>query len=48
VGLLCARLRAVSSNKKAIRFCEAQGWLPEREYPHEKLPVTMTDMSKNL
>ena len=47
-GFRRARLRVVSSNKKAISFYEAQGWLPEREYPHEKLPVTMTDMGKAL
>jgi ribosomal protein S18 acetylase RimI-like enzyme len=47
-GFCRARLRVASSNKKAISFYEAQGWLPEREYPHEKLPVTMTDMRKDL
>ena len=43
-----ARLRVVSSNIKAIGFYRAHGWTAEREYAHESLPVTMTDMGKDL
>lgn len=47
-GFPCAKLRVVSSNLRALNFYEAQGWTAERTYPHENLPVNMTDLIKAL
>lgn len=40
------RLRVVSSNSAAISFYLRNGWKVNREFPHEKLPVTMIEMTK--
>jgi len=40
------RLRVVSSNSAAISFYLRNGWQVIREFPHEKLPVTMIEMTK--
>jgi ribosomal protein S18 acetylase RimI-like enzyme len=47
-GYMDAHLRVVSSNLKAIRFYTGRRWALNREYPHEKFPVTMTEMRKPL
>ena len=40
------RLRVVSTNKTAIEFYHKHGWRVEREFPNERLPVAMLEMSK--
>jgi ribosomal protein S18 acetylase RimI-like enzyme len=40
------RLRVVSSNSAAVNFYVRNGWQVNREFPHEKLPVTMIEMTK--
>ena len=47
-GFPMARLRVVSSNTAAIRFYRQAGWHPEREVPHESLPVHMLEMTKRI
>ena len=47
-GFRSARLRVVVSNSPAILFYRRFGWQPEREYPHETLPVFMLEMRKSL
>lgn len=47
-GFHHARLRVVASNAKAISFYHANGWLDEREGPHESFPVKMLEMRKDL
>ncbi len=41
------RLRVVKSNTMAVGFYLRQGWLIEREFPNERLPVTMLEMTKS-
>jgi ribosomal protein S18 acetylase RimI-like enzyme len=45
-GFGTLRLRVVSSNSAAIDFYLRNGWQVNREFPHEKLPVTMIEMTK--
>jgi ribosomal protein S18 acetylase RimI-like enzyme len=45
-GFGTLRLRVVSSNSAAISFYLRNGWQMNREFPHEKLPVTMIEMTK--
>jgi ribosomal protein S18 acetylase RimI-like enzyme len=45
-GFGTLRLRVVSSNTAAISFYLRNGWQVNREIPHEKLPVTMIEMTK--
>ena len=40
------RLRVEKSNQRAVHFYERQGWQIAREFPHEKLPVMMLEMTK--
>jgi ribosomal protein S18 acetylase RimI-like enzyme len=40
------RLRVVQSNAAAIAFYHKHGWQTAREFPHEKFPVMMLEMSK--
>ena len=40
------RLRVLQSNTEAIKFYHRQSWHVAREFPHEKLPVTMLEMVK--
>ncbi len=40
------RLRVVQSNSSAVNFYLRNGWQVAREFPHEKLPVTMLEMTK--
>jgi ribosomal protein S18 acetylase RimI-like enzyme len=42
------RLRVVQSNAVAIKFYHRQGWQISREFPHEKVPVTMLEMVKSV
>jgi ribosomal protein S18 acetylase RimI-like enzyme len=39
-------LRVIKSNESAVNFYLRNGWRVEREFPHEKLPVTMLEMTK--
>jgi ribosomal protein S18 acetylase RimI-like enzyme len=41
------RLRVVKSNTLAVGFYLRNGWRIEREFPHERLPVTMLEMTKS-
>jgi ribosomal protein S18 acetylase RimI-like enzyme len=41
------RLRVVKSNTIAVSFYLRQGWRVEREFPNERLPVTMLEMTKS-
>jgi ribosomal protein S18 acetylase RimI-like enzyme len=43
-----ARLRVVQSNENARTFYAAHGWATKREFPHERLPIVMTEMEKML
>jgi GNAT superfamily N-acetyltransferase len=43
-----ARLRVVQSNAKARVFYENRGWLAQRTFRHEHLPVRMIEMVKPL
>lgn len=45
-GFKTLRLRVVSSNSVAVNFYLRNGWQVNREFPHEKLPVTMIEMTK--
>lgn len=47
-GYDAARLRVVQSNVRAVRFYEVRGWIAQREFPHEQLPTTMIELSKDL
>ncbi len=40
------RLRVIKSNTNAVSFYLRQGWRVEREFPNERLPVTMLEMAK--
>jgi ribosomal protein S18 acetylase RimI-like enzyme len=40
------RLRVAKSNQRAVRFYERYGWEIAREFPHEKLPITVLEMMK--
>ena len=46
-GHLTFRLRVVKSNTSAVRFYQRNGWQVDREFHHEKLPVTMIEMIKH-
>jgi ribosomal protein S18 acetylase RimI-like enzyme len=41
------RLRVVKSNTRAVGFYLSHGWRVEREFPNERLPVTMLEMAKS-
>ncbi len=41
------RLRVIKSNTNAVSFYLRQGWRVEREFPNERLPVTMLEMAKS-
>lgn len=41
------RLRVVKLNTRAVNFYLRQGWRVEREFPNERLPVTMLEMTKS-
>ncbi|MGB6687739.1 MAG: GNAT family N-acetyltransferase [Terracidiphilus sp.] len=41
------RLRVVKSNALAVGFYLGTGWKVEREFPNERLPVTMLEMTKS-
>lgn len=41
------RLRVVKSNTMAINFYLQRGWRIEREFPNERLPITMLEMVKS-
>jgi ribosomal protein S18 acetylase RimI-like enzyme len=41
------RLRVVKSNTMAVNFYLQHGWRIEREFPNERLPVTMLEMAKS-
>lgn len=45
-GFEALRLRVVSSNSAAVNFYLRNGWRVNREFPHERLPVTMIEMTK--
>jgi GNAT superfamily N-acetyltransferase len=47
-GHAFARLRVVESNTRARVFYENRGWLAQRKFPHEHLPVRMIEMAKHL
>jgi ribosomal protein S18 acetylase RimI-like enzyme len=41
------RLRVVKSNANAVNFYLRHGWRVQREFPNERLPVTMLEMAKS-
>src|SRR5262245_16154829 len=41
------RLRVLQLNTTAINFYQREGWQVAREFPHEKLPVTILEMVKS-
>ncbi len=41
------RLRVVKLNASAVNFYLQNGWRVKREFHHEKLPVTMLEMTKS-
>jgi ribosomal protein S18 acetylase RimI-like enzyme len=43
-----ARLRVVASNNRAQAFYRRHGWVVQREFAHENLPITMIEMAKAL
>ncbi|MBL8893753.1 MAG: GNAT family N-acetyltransferase [Rhizobiales bacterium] len=45
---LTGRLRVVSFNTRAQTFYKRHGWTVRREFPHEKLPISMIEMAKTL
>ena len=45
-GYKSFHLRVVKSNTGAVVFYERNGWQLRREFPHEKLPITMLEMVK--
>jgi GNAT superfamily N-acetyltransferase len=47
-GYSSARLRFVRTNTKAKDFYATRGWVVQKEYPHERDPVTMIEMAKVL
>lgn len=46
-GCATFRLRVVKSNAIAVSFYLRQGWRVEREFPNERLPVMMLEMTKS-
>jgi ribosomal protein S18 acetylase RimI-like enzyme len=46
-GFTTMQLRVVKSNQVAVNFYRRQGWRQVREFPNEKLPVTMIEMAKS-
>ncbi len=42
------RLRVLQSNAAAVEFYQRQGWRVAREFPHEKFPVAMLEMTKSV
>jgi ribosomal protein S18 acetylase RimI-like enzyme len=46
-GHVTCRLRVVKSNTNAVGFYLRRGWRVEREFPNERLPVTMLEMAKS-
>jgi ribosomal protein S18 acetylase RimI-like enzyme len=46
-GRRAFRLRVIKSNTNAVSFYLRQGWRVEREFPNERLPVTMLEMAKS-
>jgi ribosomal protein S18 acetylase RimI-like enzyme len=47
-GYEVLHLRVVQSNAAAIEFYRRHGWQIARAFPHEKLPITMLEMSKPI
>jgi ribosomal protein S18 acetylase RimI-like enzyme len=45
-GYRSFHLRVVKSNTGAVGFYGRNGWQIRREFPHEKLPITMLEMVK--
>src|SRR5450432_2010236 len=45
-GFRTFRLRVIKSTALAVSFYLLQGWTVEREFLHERLPVTMLEMTK--
>ena len=45
---LTGRLRVVGFNTRAQAFYKRHGWTVRREFPHEKLPISMIEMAKAL
>lgn len=45
-GFGSLRLRVVKSNAAAVKFYLRNSWQVNREFRHEKLPVTMLEMTK--
>ena len=41
------RLRVVKFNAAAVGFYLSQGWRIDREFPHERLPISMLEMVKS-
>lgn len=46
-GHKTSRLRVVKSNTAAVNFYLQHGWHVEREFPNERLPITMLGMAKD-
>ena len=47
-GYVSASLRLVRANTSAQRFYADRGWSVQKEFAHERLPITMLDMAKDL
>jgi ribosomal protein S18 acetylase RimI-like enzyme len=47
-GYETLNLRVVKLNAFAVSFYHRNGWRIEREFPNEKLPVTMLGMTKSM
>jgi GNAT superfamily N-acetyltransferase len=47
-GVRTARLRLVRNNTTARAFYSGRGWTVQREFPHERLPIAMLEMAKDL
>jgi ribosomal protein S18 acetylase RimI-like enzyme len=45
-GCETMQLRVVQSNASAIEFYRRHGWRSAREFPHERFPIMMLEMSK--
>jgi ribosomal protein S18 acetylase RimI-like enzyme len=43
-----ARLRLVRCNTRAQAFYAKRGWHAQRDFPHERLPITMIEMAKDF
>ena len=47
-GYVSASLRLVRANTSAQRFYARRGWVVQREFPHERLPIAMIEMARDL